>query len=123
MTVVAFVPGLMDRSRFEGLGVVFVSSGRRALELAPTVIYVDLDRCPTPAEFRLDGAHVVGFAAHVEDERLEAGRAAGFDDVAGLAGQARDLAGKRRRSATPSATVRVGAAWGSRSASLAPVTR
>jgi hypothetical protein len=61
--------------------VVFVSSGRRALELAPTVIYVDLDRCPSPAEFRLDGAHVVGFAAHVDDERLEAGRAAGFDDV------------------------------------------
>jgi hypothetical protein len=81
MTTTAFVPGLMDRSRFDGLDVVFVSDRDAALAASPSLMLVDLDRCENPEDFRLEKVRVIGFASHVDADRQAAGRAAGFDEV------------------------------------------
>ncbi len=81
MTVCAYVPGLMDRSRFDHHEISFVSTPQEAIDAAPGLLIVDLDRCDEPEAFRIDGARVIGFGSHVDAERLDAAEAFGFDDV------------------------------------------
>ena len=83
MTVFAFVPDLMDRSRLGGLDVTFVA---RPEDLAPVpgdIVVVDLSR-PGVLEALQglgDGARTIGFGSHVDTELLDAARAAGCDEV------------------------------------------
>lgn len=79
--IAAFVPNLMDRSRFGGSKVVFVSSANAVIETGAEVLIVDLDRCDDPAAYRLDGISVIGFGSHVDVASADAAREAGFDEV------------------------------------------
>ncbi len=83
--VVVFAPELGDRSRFDSYDVTHVRSAGKLAEFSestePDLIIVDLDRTSAPADFRLDNAHVVGFASHVETERHDVALEAGFDAV------------------------------------------
>ncbi len=82
--VVVLVPDLMDRSR---LGadprVSFVRTVEEVLTDPPQVAFIDLGRCDDEQLERLSAAVpvIVGFGPHVDDERLAAATAAGFDDV------------------------------------------
>ncbi len=79
--VAAFVPNLMDRSRFDGSKVAFVSSATAVGETAAELVIVDIDRCDDPAPFRLDGVTVIGFGSHVDVESANTAREAGYDEV------------------------------------------
>lgn len=81
MIVSAYVPGLMDRSRFDRHDVTFVSTPQDAIDAAATLVLVDLDRCDEPAAFRIDNAHVIGFGSHVDADRLTDAESFGFDEV------------------------------------------
>jgi hypothetical protein len=80
MTVVAFVPDLMDRSRLQGIVDTFVSSPADLATSAPDaadVVVVDLGR---PGVLDAIGSlvgPVIGFGSHVDDALLDAARAAG----------------------------------------------
>lgn len=63
----AFVPNVMDRSRYEAVG-------------AATIV-VDLDRCgDVEAWAALEGT-TIGFGAHVDADQLALASDAGFDEV------------------------------------------
>ena len=74
--VVAYVPDLMDRSRFSGRDVRFLATLADLVALGPTAgtVVVDLarpgalDAAIALAAERGDGPRVVGFAPHVDDE-------------------------------------------------------
>ncbi len=77
--IVAFVPDLMDRSRF-GPEVRFVSRPDQVGEA--TTVVVDLTKTSPTEWVGLPGQpHLIGFGPHVDDKRLEAARVAGFDEV------------------------------------------
>jgi hypothetical protein len=83
MTVIAYVPDLMDRSRFSAVAVEFVTQPddlERAGE--DDVVVVDLSR-PAVLDVlpRLRARRTIGFGSHVDRERLEEARAAGCDEV------------------------------------------
>jgi hypothetical protein len=79
--VAAFVPDLMDRSRFAAYTVMFLRSLDEVLPPGCEVLVVDLDRAG-PLEGRLpEGVRVVGFASHVHGEVLAAALAAGVSDA------------------------------------------
>jgi hypothetical protein len=79
MNVAAFVPNLMDRSRFSVGTTRFIAS---ADELAAEdLVIVDLDRCEDPGAFRVDGPRVIGFGSHVDVASAQAAEAAGYDEV------------------------------------------
>lgn len=84
LDVVALVPDLMDRSR---LGtdprVSFVRTVDELLSEPRRVAFVDLDRCDDEQLSLLAAAVpvTIGFGPHVDDARLAAASAAGFDDV------------------------------------------
>lgn len=80
-TIAAFVPNLMDRSRFGGAAVTFVTSPAAAAESGAALLIVDLDRCEDPSAFRLDELNVIGFGSHVDVGSIEAAQKAGFDEV------------------------------------------
>ena len=77
MTIVAHVPNLFDRSRFQGRAV-FVESGEEAAGLQPSLVIVDLDRCDDIAGFVLDGVRVIGFGPHVDSELHRRASEAGY---------------------------------------------
>jgi hypothetical protein len=82
VTVVAFVPDQMDRSRFPA-GVVFVARIGDLADAAADVdlVVVDLSR---PGALEVVGAvavRVVGFAPHVDRELIDRAAHAGCDDV------------------------------------------
>jgi hypothetical protein len=80
MTIVAFVPNLFDRSRVEGRAEL-VDTPEAAAALRPRLVLVDLDRCPDPAAFRIDGATVIGFGPHVDTALHQEALDAGYDEV------------------------------------------
>jgi hypothetical protein len=83
VTILAYVPDLMDRSRFGGVTVAFVSDPA-ALEEAgeDDVVVVDLSRPAVLAVLpRVRARRTIGFGSHVDRERLDAARAAGCDEV------------------------------------------
>ena len=79
MTVLAFVPDLMDRSRLNGLEITFVSSPEHLRDAGgDDVVVVDLGR-PGVLD-ALDGItarRTIGFGSHVDRELLEEARTAG----------------------------------------------
>ena len=81
--IAAFVPDLMDRSRFGGLDVEFVASpAALALAVDAEVLVIDLGR-PGALEAlpSLSGRRVVAFGSHVDRELLDAARAVGCEEV------------------------------------------
>lgn len=97
-SALALVGDLLFRSRLDavaaalGATVVYASNleeaARRAAELAPGVVFVDLSDPSFPAaKTALElgaacrGARLVGFASHVDLKALSSGRQAGFELV------------------------------------------
>jgi hypothetical protein len=84
--IVALVADLMDRSRIEAAVGASVEFVRAVDELSGTdaaVVLVDLRVAPDPGTIRrlVPTARIVAFGSHVDDEVLDAARAAGIDDV------------------------------------------
>lgn len=80
MTIVAHVPNLFDRSRFQGRAV-FVDSPEEALAAEPSLVIVDLDRCDDLAGFALDGVRVIGFGPHVDSDLHRRAAAHGYGEI------------------------------------------
>ena len=78
--IAAFVPNLMDRSRFSG-DVVFVSDADELDTVDADLVIVDLDRCEHLADFVRPDTETIGFGPHVESELAEAARDAGYNQV------------------------------------------
>lgn len=78
--VAAWVPDLMDRSRF-GPDVVFVATPEALGQVEADLVLVDLNRLGDPARIGPVAGRLVGFASHVDDDRLAAATAAGFDEA------------------------------------------
>jgi hypothetical protein len=91
MTVLAYVPDLMDRSKVSGAapGVEFVGTAAallgRATEAAPPLtIVVDLSRpgvLDALAALAATDARVIGFGSHVDAELLRRAREVGCQTV------------------------------------------
>jgi hypothetical protein len=82
--IAAYVPDLMDRSKVSAAApaVTFVRSAAALVDTdAPTVV-VDLSR-PGVLDVlaALAGRRIIGFGSHVDNELLEAARAAGCTEV------------------------------------------
>lgn len=78
--VAAWVPDLMDRSRF-GAGVAFVARPEDLADTDADVMLVDLNRLGDPHRVGAVRGRLIGFASHVDDDVLAAARDAGFDDA------------------------------------------
>jgi hypothetical protein len=84
MTVVAYVPDLMDRSRIAAVvpGARFVDAPEELVGAAATdVAIVDLGRAGSIEVLARVGARTVGFASHVDRDTIAAAEAAGCDEV------------------------------------------
>ena len=79
-TIVAHVPNLFDRSRFQGRAT-FVETAEEAKAHEPTVVIVDLDRCDDVEGFVLDGARLIGFGPHVDSALHRRAAEAGYTEV------------------------------------------
>ncbi len=81
MRVVAYVPDLMDRSRFRGLGaeidITFVSSAGALAETDADLVVADLSRPGVIETLERIEAPRVGFFSHVDDETRQFAIAAG----------------------------------------------
>ena len=83
MTVVAYVPDLMDRSKIAAAAhVIFVDDPKALIDAPGDVVVVDVMR-PGVLEVlpALQGRRVIGFGRHTERALLEAASAAGCDEV------------------------------------------
>jgi DNA-binding NarL/FixJ family response regulator len=80
--IAAYVPDLMDRSRFAGVEVSFVTSPADLATTTAEVVVLDLGR-PGSVEAlpSLAGRRVIAFGSHVDRDLLDAARAAGCDQV------------------------------------------
>jgi hypothetical protein len=86
VSVVAYVPDLMDRSKVAAAvpGVVVVRSLDDLVAAATpgTTVVVDLSRTGVLDAIRqIVGSRVIGFGSHVDAELLRAARAAGCETV------------------------------------------
>jgi hypothetical protein len=81
--VVAFAPDLMDRSRIAAAipETVFVRSAGELTSTPARVVLLDVGRPGALATIPTIDAPVIGFASHVDDELIDAARAAGCRDV------------------------------------------
>ena len=81
MRVVGFAPDLMDQSKLKAAGVEVIRSVAQLDGIDADRVLVDLSR-PGVLDVvpSIDG-EVIGFGPHVDDELLDAGRAAGCADV------------------------------------------
>ena len=98
MTVVAYVPDLMDRSKVAAAGppVSFVPTPAALVEAAEgaAVAVVDLGRPGVAAVLPAlvaTGVRVVAFGSHVDRDTLDAARAAGCEEVLPRSAFFRDL--------------------------------
>ncbi len=80
MTIVAHVPNLFDRSRFQGKAT-FVETPDEARAHNPELLIVDLDRCDDAEGFRIDGATVIGFGPHVDSALHQRAADCGYNEV------------------------------------------
>ena len=89
ITVAAFVPDLMDRSRITGAvtgSVRFAAKPDELVALAAgcDVVVVDLSRSgvlDVRADVSALGVRTIGFGSHVDTDTLDEARAAGCDQV------------------------------------------
>lgn len=81
MRVVAWVPDLMDRSRFGGADVVFVNSAEElAMAADAAVLVADLGRAGATEALAASAAgRRVGFISHVLADQKAAAEAAGIE--------------------------------------------
>ena len=96
--VLAYAPDLMDRSRIAAAlpDAVFVRSPQDLVGVTARVVLVDLGRAGVLEIIPALSAPVIAFGSHVDEELLDAARAAGcaevlprsrfFHRIAGLAG-------------------------------------
>ena len=83
VAVAAWVPDLMDRSRFAS-GTVFVARPEDLATVDADVVVVDLNKVGDPTRVQRGGSspgRLIGFASHVDADVLVAARAAGFDEA------------------------------------------
>ena len=80
VAVAAWVPDLMDRSRF-GPGTVFVARPEDLATVDADVVVVDLNKVGNPQRVGSSRGRLIGFASHVDADVLAAARAAGFDEA------------------------------------------
>jgi hypothetical protein len=80
-SVVCFVPDLMDRSRITAAcpGAQFVSDASQLSASDADVIVVDASRAGVLDVAGRLGGRVIGFAPHVDEAVIAAGRAVGVD--------------------------------------------
>lgn len=78
--VVAWVPDLFDRSRF-GSAAQFVDRPEDLAAVPADLVVVDLNRLDDPGRVGSVAGRLIGFASHVDADRLAAARAAGFDEA------------------------------------------
>jgi hypothetical protein len=78
--VVAYVPDLMDRSRFPS-GVTFVATPDDLVGVDGDLVIVDLGRAGVLEVLPRIGVRTIGFGSHVDTELLDAARAAGCTEV------------------------------------------
>ncbi|MEM7285570.1 MAG: hypothetical protein AAF480_04390 [Actinomycetota bacterium] len=81
MRVVAFAPDLMDQSKLRAAGVEIVRSVGALAEVEADRVLVDLSRPGVLDAIADVDAEVIGFGPHVDDDLLQAGRAAGCSEV------------------------------------------
>ena len=84
MTVWAYAPDLMDRSKFGDRASFVASPGGLASCVAPgDLVVVDLSRAGVLEALALlpDGVRTIGFGSHVDRSLLEAATAAGCQTV------------------------------------------
>ena len=83
MTVVAYVPDLMDRSRITAVApeVRFVDAPGALVGVEADVVVVDLGRPGVVEVLPRIEPRTVGFASHVDRDTVEAAEAAGCDEV------------------------------------------
>jgi len=82
--VLVFAPDLMDRSRIAGAlpQARFVSTVEQLSQAGPdSIVLVDLHRPGVLEAVPTVLGSVIGFASHVDDDLLRAGRAAGCSEV------------------------------------------
>ena len=84
MTVYAYVPDLMDRSKIVGAApsAVMVADLSQVAPVAGDTVVVDLSRAAAldaVAAWCGTGARVIGFASHVDRARIESARDAGCE--------------------------------------------
>ncbi len=98
MSVVAYVPDLMDRSKVSSAAptATFVATPGALADAAAgaSVVVVDLGRAGVLEALpglAATGARVVGFGSHVDRDTLEAARAAGCTEVLPRSAFFRDL--------------------------------
>jgi 2-keto-3-deoxy-6-phosphogluconate aldolase len=89
ITVAAFVPDLMDRSRISGVvagSVRYAAAPQELVAMAAgcDVVVVDLSRpgvLDVLADVSALGVRTIGFGSHVDADTLDEARAAGCDQV------------------------------------------
>jgi hypothetical protein len=82
--VLVFAPDLMDRSRISGAlpQARFVATVEQLAQAGPdSIVLVDLHRPGVLAALPSILGSVIGFASHVDDDLLRAGRDAGCSEV------------------------------------------
>jgi len=82
VTVVAYVPDLMDRSRLGGVVDAFVPSVDALADVEADVVVADLARAgvlDAVAALVARGVRVVAFASHVDTATIDAAQAAGAE--------------------------------------------
>jgi hypothetical protein len=80
--IAAYVPDLMDRSRFAGIDVEFVASPAALRDVDAEIVVVDLSRPGVlEAVAQLEGVRTIGFGSHVDRDLLAAAKDAGCDEV------------------------------------------
>ena len=80
--IAAYVPDLMDRSRFAGIDVEFVASPATLRDVDAEIVVVDLSRPGVlEAVGQLEGVRTIGFGSHVDRDLLAAAKDAGCDEV------------------------------------------
>lgn len=81
MRVVAFAPDLMDQSKLKAAGVEVLRSVAGLADVEADRVLVDLSRPGVLEAVGAIDAEVIGFGPHVDDDLLDAGRAAGCAEV------------------------------------------
>ena len=81
MRVIGFAPDLMDQSKLKAAGVELVRTVADLADVEADRVLLDLSRPGALEAVAGIDADVIGFGPHVDDELLEAGRAAGCAEV------------------------------------------
>ena len=78
--VAAYVPNLMDRSRFPDQ-TTFISNASNLSDLEVDLVIVDLARCENLVDFVQKDVETIGFGPHVDSKLAAEAVAAGYTDV------------------------------------------